>query len=234
MNKSQKIFIGVFGAVVAVLGLILTIFCVPNMIPVLYDTSEKVLLTASKWWLVLLLILPIVFASLCICVKNKNAQSIFKDLFLISIYEMMLCFVCLLSSKNLAVGDTADVSLTCFIFLPLSLLMMMIAGTLKNLPYKSKFGIKFKCSSETEFIWKQTHFFAHKAFLLTGLILLVASAIFSFFHLTLVVLGIFVVAILVCFIVIFGYSNSIYKKYLEMKAKRDKIEEDMAKKAEQK
>lgn len=223
MSKKQKIIFFSFVFILSLAFLLLTIFLVPNTIPLLFDISEKIVITGSKYFLLIIIILLMTFAILCITLKNDSAIFIVKLLYLVSNYELMIIFIYLLTGTNFEVGQTPDISLTFFTFLPLSIIIMAFGAKLKTAPYNSKLGIQFKCTKETEFIWKQTHFFASRVYLVLGLILLIISAIFAFFNLSIIVFAIFAVALLICNIIIYNYSHSIYKKYASMKEKHDKI-----------
>ncbi len=222
-NKKQKILILSFSAVISLCALLITIFCVQNNIPLLFDFSEKIIAKGSKAWLGILIIAPTIFAILHFAIKNDLAEFVFKILFLISVYEIMLTFIYLLFGTRFDVGQLPDIPLTCFIFIPLSVAIIAVGAKLKSAPFKSKLAVQFKCTKETEFIWKQTHFFASRVYLFAGLILIICSSIFSMFYLCYIMLIIFLTTIIICNIIIYHYSKSIYKKYISLKTKHDKL-----------
>ena len=224
MSKKNTILSLCFGTIICLLGLLLWIFCVPNILPLLFDINENVFLLGSKWWLMILTILPIVFCLVMCFAKNKNAQFVFKLLFIFSVYEIFIVLISTIVGTIPNIGETPEISLTCYLFLPLSVLMTIFGLKLKHLPYKSKIGIRFKCTRETEFIWTQTHFYAQKVFFFAGILLFLVSVVFSFFHLSIIVFAIFVVTIIVCEVIVYCYSHSIYKKYLSLKTKHDMLQ----------
>ncbi len=223
MNKNKAITL-TFGIICTLACLLLLIFCVPESIPLAVDINEKIAICGSKYFLIILIILPLAFSILAVTLKSNQLTFIFKMLLVTFIYENVLVFIYLLTGTSFEIGGILEIPLSCFIFLPLSAIIMVSGIKLKNQPFDSKFGIRFKCTRETEFIWKQTHFFAKNVFFAGGFILFLISAIFSFFHLAYILLILFIILILVLYFVVYGYSRSMCNKYKSMKAKKDKID----------
>lgn len=228
MKKNQIVLL-IIGILVTMLSILLWIFCVPNSFPLLYDWSEKVIYSGSKWWLFIITLFPLLFAILGVTFKGQNIQFIFKMIYVLSIYEIFLILISLLTGTIPGVGMKSEIPLTCYLFLPISVIIMVLGIKLKTIPYDSKMGIRFKCTRETEFIWKQTHFFARKVLFPTGFLLFIISAVLSFFHFALVVFMIYIIAILTSIIIIYCYSLSIYKKYMSMKTKLEGLEKNKTK-----
>lgn len=209
---------------VSLASVLLLIFSVRAKIPLLFDINESITYLGSKYFILPLAILPLIFSIIFMCMKKNSIEKdmIFILIFLL-IYENFITLTYLLVGTSFDAGSKIEIPLSCFIFFPLSLLLLSFGAKIKNLPYKSTLGIKNKYTTEVEFIWIQTHFFASRVLMMTGLILTFISLIFSFFHLGIVMLAIFIVAIIVAFAVIYSDSKKMYKKYSEMKAKQDKL-----------
>lgn len=112
------------------------------------------------------------------------------------------------------------------VFLPIAIATFLYGASIKNLAYKSKFGIKSKRTTTTEFIWKQSHISASYHYRLWGFILFVVSFIFVFIHFPLIELAVFIVGLLVPRIVIEVGAKKMSNKYFDMKKKYDHIQEN--------
>lgn len=224
MNKKQKILILVLSAINLIVGVLLTIFLIPNKIPVLLEPNEKILKLGTKWLIMCAAIIPAVFAFLSCIFKNQRLSGFFKSIFIFSIYQNVLIYIVLSTSKSFAVGTTFPLSLSLFLFLPLSCLIFVFGIKLKTQPFNTFPVLWKKQSTATEFLWKQIHYFAKNIFMMIGLILFVISIIFAFFKLFLVELAIFVIMIVMAYLIVLKQANDIYKKYNEMKQKQDELQ----------
>lgn len=225
MKLKNKLFLTILAVISFAIYLCLLILVVPNKIPLLFDFDETVTAISTKWILIIPALFPIIFSMLSIIFcKRKKLKFCFLTLFTLSLYEnvIFLTYYCLASS--LSIGSKCEIPLSIAIFLPISIIMLILSLKLKNAPYLSFPAIRFKSTRETEFIWKQTHIFARDVYFLMSFVLFLVSVIFSFFKLCLIELAIFAFAIIVCTIVIYCYSNSLYKKYIEMKTRRDGLQ----------
>ncbi len=234
MEIKNKILLLMLGLLSFVIYLTLLILVVPNKVPILFDASEKILATSSKWILIIFTILPLTFATLIVVLsKKRNLCFLFKLLFVLSLYENILFMVYFSLASSLAVGALCEIPISIIIFLPLSVIFLLMSIKLKNAPYLGRFGINFKSTRETEFIWKQTHLFARDVYFLMSFALIITSIVFSFFRLCLIELGLFIFAITTCTLVIYFHSRSLYKKYMEMKNRRDSLEAKNSSKKEE-
>lgn len=226
--KKIKDNIGILAlsAINLIVGTLLIIFAFPKSIPTLFDFNENIIYMGSKWLMILSLVIPTTFCMLAIFLKNSKLKKFFKALVALSFYENMLIFTCLSLKDSFSIGEIAEVPLSTFLFLPLSVLMMIYGLKIKHITYKSRFGIRTKATLETEFIWKQTHFYARDVIFATGFILFILSVISSFFHYFYIMIPIFAIAILIDFIMVLKQANGMHKKYLTMK-KRQEIAEQM-------
>lgn len=222
----DNIGILLLSAINLVVGILLIIFAFPNNIPTLFNFNEKIVCMGSKWLMILSLVIPTTFCLLAIFLQNSKIKKLFKALVVLSFYENMLIFTCFSLKDGFSIGELAEVPLSTFLFIPLSVLMMIYGLKIKHITYKSRFGIRTKATIETEFIWKQTHFYARNVIFATGFLLFVMSVISSFFHYFFIMIPIFAIAILIDFILIKKQADGMHKKYLTMK-KRQEIAEQM-------
>jgi acetyl-CoA carboxylase carboxyltransferase component len=58
--------------------------------------------------------------------------------------------------------------------------------------------------------------------------------VFAFFHMSYVLIPIFVIAIIVCYIIVWNYAESMKKKYEEMKTRKDNLDKGKEEKAKKK
>lgn len=230
MKKKNKILI-IF---LAILNLILTsyllVFIIPNKVPFLVDTNEKIVSFISKWFLLAFCFLPVIFALLAMLLKNKKCSFLFLILFVLSIYENFLYFSYFSLEKSIVVGNLSAIPISISIFMPTSVIIVILAIKLKNAPFLSKPALNFKTAKTTEFIWKQTHFYARDLYFFMGIIMFFVSIIFAIFRYPLIEFAIFVLLIIAFTLKIYFYSKSIYKKYAEMKAKKEKLDKEKAEK----
>lgn len=224
MKLKNKIFIIALGIINFAVFLSLLITTIPSQIPIMLGINEEIIALSSKWILLILVLLPLGLAiSICALSKFSKASFILKILFVLVLYEnaIILPYFCL--SNAFAIGQISEIPISLSIFLPLALIMLILSLKLKTLPYLSRPAISFKCTRETEFIWKQTHFFARDVYFVLSFILVIISVIFSFFRLALIELAIFVAGIIISTLVVYFYSKSIYKTYKSMKNRQDAL-----------
>ena len=235
-NQKNNFYIIFFAIINALAGILLTIFAFPNQIPTLVDFSEKVFTLGTKWLMLLCVIIPTAIALSGIFTKNAKLSKIFKAIFVLSLYENMLLYSCFSLKSSFAIGELIEIPLSTFLFIPLSVMMMIYGIKIKHIAYASKLGIRTKSTLETEFIWKQMHFLARDVIFATGFILFLLSIVSSFFHYFYIMLIVFVVAIIIDLIIILSQAKSMQKKYLYMKNRQDMVnkqtEEKTAKETE--
>ena len=213
---------------------LLTLTLIPGQIPLHFDFHEKIDSLGSKWWLTVNIALPLILAIFAIIFHKKEYLSFFlKALFVFMLYENMLTYSYLSLATDLSIGSLCEVPLSVSVFMPTSVFITVLAVKIKNVPYKSKFiGIRTKYTRADEFIWKQTHFFARDVFFATGVILFFLFIPFAFIRLLYIPLALFVAAIIATIIIVNNQSRKMYKKFIAMKARKDKVNAANAEKTE--
>lgn len=234
MKKSQKILITILGILNLIITSLLLIFVIPSRVPVLFDKYEQVSLITTKWIFTILCVLPLIFGALSICLKNKKISFLFLILFVLSIFENFLHFSYFSVEKSISIGDLNAIPISISIFMPISVIISVLAIKLKNAPYLSTPALPFKPTKATEFIWKQTHFYARDLYFFMGIIMFFVSIVFAIFRFPLIELLIFVILIFVFTLKVYLYSKSIYKKYTEMKVKKEKMDKEQSSKTAKK
>lgn len=200
------------------------IFLLPENIPFLLNLREIIVFQISKWIMLISAILPTIFITIALLVKSKKTQFLLKTLFIWSIFDNILYFCYFTLGTRLSVGELSEIPISISIFMPISVILMIFSIKLKSRPYLSKPSIYFKVTRETEFIWKQTHFYARDTYFFTSFVLFIVSIVFSFIRFPLIELLIYVLLLTISTILIYFYSRSIYKKYMEMKTKKDRLD----------
>ncbi len=224
MKLKNKICISILGVINLAVFLSLLITIIPNQVPITFGLHEEIIALTSKWILIIPVILPLGLAiSICLINKDKKASFFLKILFVLSLYENTICLTYLCLAESLEIGAICEVPISLSIFLPIAIIFLILSIKLKNVPYLSRPALNFKCTKETEFIWKQTHFFARDAYFLMSFCLIIVSVVFSFFRLAIIELGIFVSALIICTIVVYLHSRSLYKTYKQMKDRQDAL-----------
>ena len=225
MKLKNEILIILLSVVNFIVCLTLIVFKIPEKIPAVFDAAERCVLLANKWVLVLGAVFPAAFAVVCIILqKNKKLSYCFLILFLISLYENILFFTYYSLGENLTLGAYIEIPLSLVIFLPVTAVFLILSVVVKNAPYKSFPAFAFKPAKETEFIWMRTHMFARDAMFSTSFLMIIVTFVFSFFRLYLIELALFVFLIALCVLLIYLHSKSIYKKYMEMKTRKDALD----------
>lgn len=212
-----------------VICMLLLIFLTPATVPLISGIHDEVIVIGSKWWMLFGAILPLIFMTLYLLTKHKEAKFIAMSLIIFIFYNNLLAFSYFIAGKNLSIGSTSEVPLSTAIFLPISLWIFVYGVNIKNLEYKNKFGICSKNTITTEFIWKQTHISASYYFRLSALILFIVSIVFCFVHHPLIELAIFILTILITRIILEINAIKMTKKYKDMKQKQDKLTKNKAK-----
>lgn len=224
VKNREKYTLSIFGISNLILCTLLTIFVLDTNVPVLFNLNEQIAVMGSKWIMLLAGIIPCIFVIFAYVLKSKPVRLLFKFLFAVSIFETMIWFIYFGLSEQLYVGATSEISFAIAFFFPASFAFMAYGLNLKNPEYKSKTGINFKNVETTEFIWIQSHLFARYIFFFTGFILFLISLVFAFFHMSYILIPIFVIAIVVCYIIVWNYAESMKKKYEDMKTRKDNLE----------
>lgn len=221
--KKNKIISIILASINLAVCLSLLIFLTPNQVPLLAGLHDKIILIGSKWWLIIGIIIPIILLIPVVLTKNKYFQLLFTELIIFVVYNNMLGFSYFCTEKEFAIGLVSKIPLSISIFLPLALWIFVYGVSIKNIPYKNRFGILTKNTQTTEFIWKQTHFLASYHFMLWGVILFIISIVFTFLRFPLIELVVFIISLTIPRIYVEIQAKKMSAKYYDMKAKQDSI-----------
>ena len=224
-NKIIPIIIACFNTLICSL---LLIFCIPNEIPLLAGIHDEIILLGSKWWLLLGIILPLVFMIFLLKTKNNYTRLFFAEFIIFITYANMLGYAFFIDSTSFSLGMRSEAPLSIVIFVPISLACFVYGSMLKHLPYKSKIGLRSKRTITTEFIWIHSHLSGSYYYRIAGLILFVIAIIFTFLHLPLIELIIFVVALIIPRILVEFVAKKMVNKYQDMKAKHEHLQNKKA------
>lgn len=208
----------------AIICLLLLIFCIPNFVPMHINLNETINSLCLKWILITSIVSMLTCSILSVSLKNKSAKTIFYACAIIFIFYNLLIFTYYSIEVEFLVGTTFKIPLSILIFLPLAFLVTVWANILKQVPYKSKFGLKIKYAKETEFLWKQIHFIAKDKFFAAGIILIFISLIFSLFKLAWLELIIFILTLIIAHISTYKEAKSIWQKYNQMQMRKENLE----------
>ena len=225
--KKNQIFMLLLGIINTAVCLSLLLLCVPNRIALMVDINENISFLTTKWILLINVILPLVLSIVVCCLKNKQkAIWVLSLLFVFVLYENMLAFSYFSVEKNFVLGSRSQIPIAVSFFMPISVILLIFGIKLKNLPFGSKIGIRTKYSTKTEFIWKQTHYFAKDIFMAYGFLSFIVSLIFIFVRMPYINLALDVIGLLTCFFITNKQAKIMYRKYMQMeknKAKSSKI-----------
>lgn len=224
-NRIIPIIIAIFNTILCTL---LLIFCIPNVVPLLAGINDEVILLGSKWWLLLGIVFPIILMILLLKTKNNYSRLIFAELIIFITYANMLGYAFFIDASNFSLGMRSEVPLSVVVFIPISLACFVYGAMLKHLPYKSKIGLRSKRTQTTEFIWIQSHLSASYYYRLTGTILFITAIIFTFLHLPLIELIVFVIALIIPRIMVEFVAKKMANKYQDMKAKHEHLQNKKA------
>ncbi len=227
MNKNN-IFALIVGIINTILTLCLTIFCVPNNIPLIANFNEKIILLCSKWLLVINIALPLIFAVLSIIFsKRKNLSFLFKLLLGIMLYENMLVYAYLSIENNFSIDDASQIPYALSILMPITIFGVIWSQKIKRMPYKCRLGIRNKFSLETEFLWKQIHLLASDTYFKSFLVSFVATIPFAFIKFAYIGLAIIFVIFIISTAYVLKESKKLHNKYLELKDHHEKHKKRM-------
>lgn len=191
--------------------------------------NETISSLCSKWLLLILPSLIILFALLATLLKNATLKKFSASVLAITIFENLLLFSYYSLETEFVIDSYFKIPISILVFLPIAFLLIVWANLLKTIPYKSKFGIRTKFSLETEFLWTQIHFAAKDKFFAAGFVLLLISLVFSFFRLAIVELVLFILIIIITYLLVYKDAKMMYKKYQEMKVRKDKLQNNKEK-----
>lgn len=227
MNKNN-IFTLSLGIVNLAITLCLTIFCVPNSVPLIANFDEEIIVLCSKWLLVLNISLPLIFATLSIIFsKRKNISFLLKLLLGIMLYENMLVFAYFSVENSFSVGDTSQIPYALSILMPIAIFGVIWSQKMKRLPYKCRFGMRNKYSLETEFLWKQIHLLASDTYFKSFLVAFVLMIPFVFIKFAYIGLVVILIIFAVSTAYILKESKKLHNKYLELKDHHEKHKKRM-------
>ena len=230
MNKTkpfnkQTVLILILSILNLAICALLTLTIVPGQIPLHYNFHEQIDSLGSKWWLTANITLPLILAVLTIIFHKKEYLTFFlKSIFVFMLYNNLLTYSYLILATDLSIGALCEIPVAISIFMPLAVFIAVMAIKLKNIPYNTKFmGIRTKYTKANEFIWKQTHFFARDVFFAIGVALFFVLIPFTFIRLSYIPLALFLAAITTGIIIVNNQSKKMYQKYVDMKARQDKV-----------
>ena len=223
--KKNIIIFTTFAIFTIICCLALLIFCVPNQIPTLLNFNETIAALGSKWLMLIGLSALLVIFVIAILIKNKNLQTFFKSLFFVISFQNIIILAYYSLEKQFEIGLIYKIPTSITIFMPIAFLIIVWANLLKNIPYKSKIGINNKYSLETEFLWTQIHFIAKDKCFAAGCVLTLISLIFSLIRQPIILALLFLLILISTYVLINKEAKEIHKKYLEMKQRKDKLDE---------
>ena len=221
--KNNKLVPIIITSVNTIICTLLLIFFTPSHVPLISGLHDEIIMIGSKWWLLLGIIIPIAFTTLALVLKNQYAKFIFTELLIFLVFDNMLAYSFFCVASSFEIGMLSEVTYSVAIFLPLALGCFVYGAMIKNLPYNSKLGLKSKRTTTTEFIWTQSHISGSYYYRLAGMILFIVSLIFTFIHLPLVELIIFIIGIIIPRIVVEVNAKQMTKKYKDIKAKHEHL-----------
>ncbi len=228
--KKNNIFMLIIGFINFAVCLSLLFLCVPNQIAILVNFNEKITHLASKWILIINVMLPILLAFLaCVFECQPKTKAIIQVLFVLCLYENMLAFTYFSIEENIIVSTVSEIPVAIAFFMPLSVLFIIYAVKMKNLPFKHGFGIRNKYTTKTEFIWKQAHFYASEIFFAFGFLSFLTSIVFVFVRLYYINLILFVVGLIFCLWFANKQAKDMFNKYVEMEKNKEKIKRNKEK-----
>ena len=221
----KNVYISLIFESLFVLGtLLLIIFCMPDKIPMHIDINQQIDSLFSKWFILIALALSVGLIISSILTKNKIYQKLINVLWFLTIFETLLASLYYSFEPTFNIGDFYKIPMGIAVGLPVSLIIITWANLLKNIPYKSKLGIKNKFTLETEFLWKQIHYDAKDKFFAAGFLLMLISIIFCLFTQNLIFLITIIFILLITNFFIFKQAKAQYNKYIEMKTRKENQE----------
>lgn len=220
--KKNNIKIIIAAALNLAVCLTLLILLVPNNVPYLTAPSGKIAVIGSKWFLLLGIILPAVFATLFVTTKKESVKIIMAELIILFLYENMLGYSYFCTESAFDVGTQSLISNTLSLFLPLSMFTFYYGIRLKTMPYKHILGIRSKHTATTQFIWTQSHITAHHGYMISGFFMFITSMVFVFVNQIIVESSIFVLLFVIPRIYVIHEAKKMSKKYNEMNERKEK------------
>ena len=212
-------------------SLLLLIFKTPKNIPLFFDISEKIAVLGSKWFLLACTIIPtILWLVIQLTQKKEHLNFFLKMMFYTCIFENMLIFIYVSSTKSFEVGTLSEIPMSLVYFLPFSAYIMLGGLKIKYLPFKAFSPFKNKFTTSAEFVWKQSHFYARNVMFSAGFISVILTLIFAIFRLLIVNIIAIILAIIIIYILVLKAAKQMSDKRGEMQTKKDKLDAGKAKK----
>lgn len=202
--------------------LTLLILLVPEEVPYLTTPSGNIAVMGSKWFLLLGIVFPLVFATLFVATKKESVKIIMTELIILFLYENMLGYSYFCTEKTFLVGTPSLISNTLSLFLPIAILTFYYGARLKAMPYKHVLGIRSKHTTTTQFIWTQSHITAHHGYMVSGFFMFITSMVFVFVNQIIVESAIFVLLFVIPRIYVIQEAKKMSKKYNEMNERKEK------------
>ena len=195
---------------------------VPDKVPYFTHPNGNIAVLGSKWFLLIGICLPLVFATFFVLTKKESVKIIMTELVILFLYENMLGYSYFCTETTFVLGTKSLIPTSLSLFLPISLLVFFYGIKLKTMPYKHKLGIYSKQTITTEFIWRQSHFSANHGYMVVGFFMFITSIVFVFVHQIIVESSIFVVLFLIPRIYVESQAKMLSKKYNDMNARKEK------------
>ncbi len=206
--------------------MLLLVFKTPTKVPLFFDLNEKIAVLGSKWFLLSCVIIPTILGVVIQLTQKKEQLNFFlKMLFYTCIFENMLIFIYVSSTKSFATHTLSEIPMSLVYFLPFSAYIMLGGLKLKHLPFKAFSPFKNKYSTSSEFVWKQTHFYARNVLFSVGFISVILTMIFAIFRLLIVNFIVLILGIILIYILVNRQSKLMGSRQNEMQSKKDKLDE---------
>lgn len=203
-----KVFDGILWGVTFLL--VVTVFLMPDTVPLHWDENWQIDGYGSRYWVFLLAFLPIfVYYGMSLTKhidpKRVNLEKRQKTYRIFQCGLTVFFIILAIFFEYMIFNPQGDIEI--FIWLMMSLLLIGMGNYLPKVPQNYFFGIKTPWTLASEYVWKKTHKISGYCFVMIGLINGISALVhFSYTYLVLMI------GILGMTVFIYVYSYFLFRK----------------------
>lgn len=181
------IYVLIAAAAVNLIAMLCLIPGLPETVPVHFNYRFEVDRMGTRWFLAVIPAITLVF-SIAMMIEqkvrgreyaNNKPLTVFAVAF-VALFVALGWVLCAMSGTGAQLGDRTSVPLDLIMGLGMSVLFIVMGNYLPTVKPNRTFGIRMRATFDSEEIWKRTHRFAGRAYVLGGFFSAVCALIGHF------------------------------------------------------
>lgn len=189
MTKTKSVIYTILTGLPLVATLV-SLFFMPETVPVHFDINNQVDRWGSKYELLILPIVALVMGIVLIISAKRidkkensgnNNYKVFTTVgtVILAVFNIINIYILYIGFTNAQTLDNMQIDIYSLLALMFGIMFVIIGNVMPKIRTNHVLGIRNKWTKSSETVWKKAHRFGGFASILTGLIAIVASFVFS-------------------------------------------------------